>query len=94
MPFPNDLSDLLPLIPGTGVTRRLPIFGHVIFVELKRLEDEKYSLFVYDQFNRQTRRRFGADQLITEEEVEIIWREFLDERKSIFTHDGASDSRL
>ncbi len=85
MPFPDDLSDLLPLLPGTDVTRRFPIFGHVIFVEIKRHPDENYHLFIYDQFNGQNRRRFGADGLQTEEEVEIIWREFLDERKSIFS---------
>ena len=92
MPFPDDLSDLLPLLPGTDVTRRLPIFGHMIFVELKRLDDGKYRLFVCDQFNGETRKRFGADQLITEEEVEIIWREFLDEKKSIFSPRGVDHS--
>ena len=93
MPFPDDLSDLLPLPPGTGLTRRLPIFGHVVFVEIKKLQDDTYRLFVYDQHGGETRRRFGADGLVTEEEVEIIWREFLDERRSIFTHDGANHSR-
>jgi hypothetical protein len=91
MPFPGDLSDLLPLLPGTGVTRRFPVFGHVVFVEIKKLQDGKYRLLVYDQYEGNTRRRFGADGLGTEEEVEILWEEFLNERKSIFTHDGAHD---
>jgi len=93
MPFPDDLSDLLPLLPGTGLTRRMPIFGHVIFVEIKKLLDDTYRLSVYDQHDGGTRRRFGADGLATEEEVELIWKEFLDERKSIFTHDDLDHPR-
>jgi hypothetical protein len=31
--------------------------------------------------------------LATEEEVELIWKEFLDERKSIFTHDDLDHPR-
>jgi hypothetical protein len=93
MPFPDDLSDLLPLLPGTGVTRRFPIFGHVVFVEIKMLQDGKYHIFVYDQHDGETRRRFGADGLVTEEEVGVIWKEFLDERKSIFTRDDVDYPR-
>lgn len=92
MPYPDDLSDLLPLLPGTSLTRRFPIFGHEILVEIRRLLDDKYLLFVYDQHDGQLQRRFGTDGLVSEEEVEIIWREFLEERNSIFTRHGANHS--
>ena len=93
MPYPDDLSDLLPLLPGTSLTRRLPIFGHEILVEIRRLLDDKYRLFVYDQHDGQLQKRFGADGLVSEKEVEILWKEFLYERNSIFTRDGAAHSR-
>ncbi len=93
MPFPDDLSDILPLLPGTGVTKRVEIFGHIVFAEIKMLQDGRYRLIVYDQYGGKTRRRFGAEDLAAEDEVETAWREFLDERKSIFTHDSVSHSR-
>ena len=71
MSFPDDLSDILPLLPGTGVTKRLPVFGHIVFVEIKMLQDRRYRLVVYDQYQGRTRKRFGADGLVTEEEVEL-----------------------
>jgi hypothetical protein len=92
MPFPDDLSDILPLLPGTGVTKRFPVFGHVVFVEIKMLQDGKYRLVVYDQYEGQTTKRFGAEGLVAEEEVESKWREFLDERESTFRHDRANHS--
>jgi hypothetical protein len=84
MPFPEDLSDMLPLIPDTGQTRRLPIRGHAIFVEIAKRPDG-YRLLVYDQHKGEMRKRFGADGLSTEEEVKLIWQEFLDEKSSIFS---------
>ncbi len=86
MSFPDDLSDILPLLPGTGVTKRLPVFGHIVFVEIKKLQDGTYRLIVFDQYEGKTRKRFGVEGLAAEDEVETAWREFLDERKSIFTH--------
>lgn len=93
MSFPDDLSDILPLLPGTGVTKRLPVFGHIVFVEITMLQDVRYRLIVYDQYEGNTRKLFGADGLLAEEEVESKWREFLDERDSIFTHGGVNHSR-
>lgn len=92
MSFPDDLSDILPLLPGTGITKRLPVFGHIVFVEIKKLPDTKYRLIVYDQHEGKTRKQFRAEGLSTEEEVECRWREFLDKRESIFKHDRASHS--
>jgi hypothetical protein len=92
MAFPDDLSDILPLLPGTGVTKRLQIFGHAVFAEIKRLQDGKYRLIVYDQYEGQTRKRFVSAGLSTEEELENVWREFLDEQDSIFKRDRASHS--
>jgi hypothetical protein len=83
MAFPNDLSDILPLLPGTSETRRLPIFGHVIFVEVAK-QPEGYRLIVSDLHKGKMRKRFGSDGLYSEEEVELIWQEFLEERRSIF----------
>ncbi len=87
MSFPDDLLDILPLLPGTGITKRLPVFGHVVFVDIKMLQDGKYRLVVYDQYEGKTRKRFGAEGLTAEEELESKWREFLDKRESIFKHD-------
>jgi len=84
MPFPDDLSDILPLPPGTGVTRRLFIFGHALFVEVK-MRGEDYRLVVYDRYMDQTRKRFEADGLGGEEEVELSWQEFLRTGESIFS---------
>ncbi len=92
MSFPEDLSDLLPLLPGTGITRRLSVFGHMVFVEAKMLPDRKYRLVVYDQFEGKTRKRYGVEGMMTEDEVESKWREFLDLRESIFKHDRAGQS--
>lgn len=87
MSFPDDLSDLLPLLPGTGLTKQLPVFGHTVFVEVKKVPDRTYQLDVYDFFKGKTRRRFTAEGLSTEEQVESQWREFLDRRESIFKHE-------
>ncbi len=59
----------------------------MVFVEAKKLPDRKYRLVVYDQFEGTTRKRFGVEGLITEDEVESKWREFLDKRESIFQHE-------
>jgi hypothetical protein len=87
MAFPDDLDDILPLLPGTGVTKRLQVFGHSVFVEIKNLPDGKYRIVVYDQFEGETRKRFMAVRLSTEEEVEDSWQEFLGEKEGIFKHD-------
>jgi len=92
MAFPDDLEDILPLLPGTGVTKRLQIFGHSVFVEIKNLQEGKYRLVVYDQYQANTRKRFSAEGLVGEDEVELKWREFLDERESIFTQDRVTPS--
>ncbi len=89
MPFPDDLSDFLPLLPGTAVTKRLQVFGHVVYVEAKKLPDRKYRLIVYDHFKGKTRKRFAAEGMATEEQVESQWREFLGKRESIFKHERA-----
>jgi len=83
MPFPDDLSDILPLVPGTGVTRRLSIFGHTLFVEVKR-RDDAYRLIVYDRHMDETTKRFVADNLGSEEDVDLSWQEFLRTGESIF----------
>ena len=92
MAFPDDFEDILPLLPGTGVTKRLQIFGHAVFVEVKNLQDGQYRLIVYDHYEGATRKRFTAERLATEEEVENSWQEFLSERESIFKHDRAGHS--
>ncbi len=89
MSFPDDLCDILPLLPGTGITKRLTVFGHMVFVEAKKLPDGTYCLVVYDHFKGKTRKRFAAEGLTTEGEVESTWREFLGKRESIFTYERA-----
>jgi hypothetical protein len=84
MPFPDDLSDILPLPPGTGVTRRLFIFGHALFVEVK-MRGEGYRLVVYDRYMDETTKCFEADRLGSEEEIELSWQEFLRTGESIFS---------
>jgi hypothetical protein len=91
MPFPDDLSDILPLTPGTGVTRRLLIFGHTLFIEIKKQHDA-YRLIVYDQYMHETTKRFVADRLAGEDETEQAWQEFLREGESIFRRDRATHS--
>ena len=84
MSFPDDLSDILPLHPGMAITKRFPVFWHTVFVEAMKLPDRKYRLVVYDHFEGKTRKRFAAEGLATEEQVESQWREFLGKRESIF----------
>ena len=86
MSFPDDLSDILPLLPGTGITKRFSVFGHTVFVEIKMLQDRTYRLIVYDQYQGATRKRFAGEGLNSEDEVESNWTEFLDRRESIFKH--------
>lgn len=94
MSFPDDLSDILPLHPGMAITKRFPVFGHTVFVEAMKLPDKKYRLVVYDHFQGKTRKRFAADDLATEEQVESQWREFLGKRESIFNQERAKHALL
>jgi hypothetical protein len=90
MAFPDDLADILPLPPGTGVTRRFQIFGHVVFVSVKMREDGRYRLHVYDRHEGLTRERYQVEGLESEDEVEDAWERFLDQRESIFKNDPGS----
>ena len=92
MAFPEDLSDILPLAPGTAITRQFTVFGRAMFVETQKLPDRKYRLVVYEQFEGKTRMRYGVEDLATEVEVESKWRDFLDTRENILrlNRDGQS----
>lgn len=92
MAFPDDLADILPLPPGTGVTKRFQIFGHSVFVSVKVAEDGRYQLHVYDRHEGITRERFQAGGLESEHEVEDAWANFLDQREGIFKHDQPGPS--
>jgi hypothetical protein len=83
MPFPSDLSDILPLPPGDRVVRRIAFNGDPVFIEVGRSHDHTYNIQMTVERNGQPLRLFGTDRLENEEEVEVIWREFMDERRSI-----------
>lgn len=84
MPFPEDLSDILPLMPGTSVTRRISVFDHIVYVEITH-QPEGYRLTVYDYHEEKMRRLFSKKGLASEDLVEDTWEEFLRSGKSVFS---------
>jgi len=83
MSFPSDLSDILPLPPGERVVRRIAYNGDPVFIEVGRSPDQTYHIHMTVEREGRAQRLFGTDRLDNEEEVELIWKEFLDERRSI-----------
>ena len=84
MPFPDDLSDLLPIPVGTAITRRLEVYSHIVYVEIAN-RPVGYRLCIYDLHNETLRVRFALNGLASEGLVEEMWQEFLRKEKSIFT---------
>ena len=86
MPFPEDLSDVLPLLPGDKVVRRLNLGGSVILVEIEGSAGERYDLSVNVYYEGEMIRIFGADQVQGEDALELLWRQFLSEKRAILAH--------
>jgi len=88
VPFPEDLSDILPLLPGDKVVRRVTLGGSVILVEIEGSAGDTYNLQVDVYYEGEKFRIFGVDRLHGEEAAEILWRQFLDERRALLAdHD-------
>jgi hypothetical protein len=83
VPFPEDLSDILPLFPGETVVRRVNLSGTVILVEIKGFAEGKYDLHVDIYYEGEMIRIFGVENIESEETVELIWRQFLSEKRTI-----------
>jgi hypothetical protein len=86
MPFPDDLTDLLPLLPGDKLVRKLSFNGESVFVEIGCSSKQLYHLHIDLDYQGKTIRIFGTDRLNGEDEVESLWREFLEERRNILAH--------
>ena len=84
MPFPEDLSDILPLLPGTSVTRRISVFDHIVYVEIAHGPDG-YRLTVYDYHEGRMRRLLTQKRLTSESLIEDTWQGFRCSAKSIFS---------
>ena len=93
MPFPDDLSDLLPLMPGEKVVRKISFNGDPIFVEIGCSSEQGYHIHISLENRGKSIRIFGTDQIKGEDEVESIWTEFLEERRHIMTFTVSKTAR-
>ena len=84
MPFPVDLTGILPLKPGMQVERPLSMRGRNLETVMSRHVAGKYAFFVYDKKDNPKRLRHKAENLEGEDVLLFAWKDFLEKFPNIF----------
>ncbi len=84
MPYPVNLSDILPMQPGETKERPFSIGEYNAHVVFCRTTSGTYSLWVYRKnYNGEVKKCYGGDNIADELIAGLVWEEFLKSYKEL-----------